>query len=209
MASPGNKPRNSKDFQLRKFEEGLPTRFRGISLELLNRGSSKPLYDVMVEYLDNYEVGKGLYLCSPNSGNGKTHAAIAVAKELIIRGKTRFNSYFYSSDDLMEKIRATTMRGESLAEQDFYKNIVNSDIIIIDDIGVEKLTKFVAGRYYYLINNLWGNKKTVFFTSKFTIKELLLRREPDVEAEVVTSILSRIDQLVHSFKIKDTSDYRR
>jgi DNA replication protein DnaC len=200
---------NSKETQLKNFT--LPSCFFTLSLHKTKWLNTK-IVDFGNNYVASYPIKKGptgLYLWSSNSGTGKTSLAIAITKTLIEEGKTHWNSTFLVADDLFEQLRSIYNNSQVLKETKLFQRIIKSDITIIDDIGIEKLTKFIAQRYFYLLNALWSENRTVFFTSKFPLSMLIQRAEPDVDNEVLDSIVSRMSAMVTSIEVTGDIDYRQ
>lgn len=171
----------------------------------------KALWKIANEYLKGYphkENPRGLYLYSDKeAGTGKSSFAVSLVRKLIQIKKTKYNSYFLIADDLMEYLRKLYLDATRLRDTEDFQKWMRSDIIVIDDLGVEKLTAFAAGRYYYLLNAFWNEGKHVILTSRFDISELVTRAEQNVEEKMLQNIASRMISLVQEIKFKDI-DYR-
>ena len=161
-----------------------------------------------LDFINDYPESGSLYFHSKNSGSGKSSMAVAMTKELITQGKTKYNSYFYVADDLFEVLRENFLKGISLRSTNLFRNMMKSDIIIIDDLGIEKLSKFIAERYFYLMNAFWNEKKKVIITSKFDIVSCIERAEVDVDQEILESLVSRMKDMFTEVEFSKV-DYRR
>lgn len=194
--SRGDRKRNSPEFQLRNFK--APDEINGLQLKDF-RESSPQLYQLGIEFIEKFpnpESPRGLYLWSEISGNGKSTFCVTLCKELMSLGRTQYNCFYFPADYLFEQLRFIYNSGEQLIETPFFKSMIAADIIIIDDVGVEKLTEFVAHRYYYVVNALWAEGRTVLMTSKFNIGDLMKRAQPDVDDVLKDSIASRMRSLM-------------
>jgi len=155
-------------------------------------------FDLAVKYLADYPVARsprGLYLWSPDSGNGKSSLCVTICRELIRMGKTRYNCFFYPSADLFEELRILHNAGERLRDTAFFQRVMKSDVVIFDDMGLEKLSQFAANRYMALMGPLWDEGKHIMITSKFNLGSLMNRAEPNVDTEILGSIADRINDM--------------
>lgn len=70
-------------------------------------------------------------------GTGKTHLACAVANDVMARGYT---AYFTSITRLFTKIRSTWAKSSEMTEEQMLKQFEQIDLMIIDEIGVQRGT---------------------------------------------------------------------
>ena len=121
----------------------------------------------VTNFIKEYDFGKnikGLYLHG-NFGCGKTYILSACFNEMKKRG---FKTKIVYLPDLLR-----TIKGDFEAMNDIMDELCNVDILLIDDIGAEKVTDW--GRDEILgtiLQSRMNEHKTTFFTSNFTIKEL-------------------------------------
>lgn len=125
----------------------------------------KYIKDFLKKKMNNEEV-KGLYL-SGNFGSGKSYILSALLNELSNKGFKTVNVYY---PRLLMKLKASF---NDFSYDEIMNEIMESDILLIDDIGAENNSSWsrdeVLGTIlqYRMDNNL-----TTFFTSNFTIEEL-------------------------------------
>ena len=138
-----------------------------------------------------YDYGKnikGLYLHG-NFGCGKTYILSACFNEMKKRG---FRTKIVYLPDLLRIIK-----GDFEAMNDIMDELCNIDILLIDDIGAEKVTDW--GRDEILgtiLQSRMNEHKTTFFTSNFTIKELEEHlSNKGVDKVKANRIVERIKQL--------------
>lgn len=179
--------RNTIEFQIENF--AYPSKFEKDTIDMW-KGTTQG--KIAESFINDYGTGQCLFFNSDKSGSGKTSLAISIAKKLIELGRTKYNCHFYIADDLFEELREATLQGINLKSTPIFRNMMRSDLIIIDDLGVEKVTKFIAQRYFYLMNAFWNEGKSVIITSKFNLINCLYRAEPDVDDEMLTSLASRM-----------------
>lgn len=128
-----------------------------------------------VNYINNFdtffEKGKGLYLYSSTKGSGKTRLACSIGNALLsIKG---LSVKFIMTVNLLESIRNTYNNQEESTKQviDRYKSV---GVLILDDIGAEKISDWVNEIFLNILDYRLANKKPVIFTSNFPIARLNL-----------------------------------
>lgn len=145
----------------------------------------------VTNFIKEYDFGKnikGLYLHG-NFGCGKTYILSACFNEMKKRG---FKTKIVYLPDLLR-----TIKGDFEAMNDIMDELCNADILLIDDIGAEKVTDW--GRDEILgtiLQSRMNEHKTTFFTSNFTIKELEEHlSNKGVDKVKANRIIERIKQL--------------
>ena len=129
--------------------------------------------DVPVKIKDKIEkivsTRKGLYIYGP-AGVGKTHTAYAIVK--FFEDK-RFSVDVYNTSDMFRMMRNNFKNNSDDDSQDVYEDIINSrGLLIMDDIGAEKVTDWVRESFYLIINNKYENMIPIIFTSNYSLDEL-------------------------------------
>ena len=139
-------------------------------------GSQKALMakKAAVNFIKNYnemsKKGKGLYLYSYAKGSGKTRMAASIGNALV-------NTYgvgvkFTNTITLIDEIKATFDNNREYNQSQLIDAINRIDVLILDDIGTEKLSPWVNQVFYGLINYRTTAKKVTIFTSNCQIEEL-------------------------------------
>ncbi len=140
------------------------------------------------------------YICLPKSlfiwgksGTGKTTFVCHLTKEYLEMGMSvKFISY--------PKFIMQLQGGfdKEISPYDIARNIAEfKGILIIDDIGAEKLTPFVQQITYYLINEREQYERTTIITSNFSLQ--------DIADQIDVRIASRISGMcdILQFQGKD------
>ena len=91
-----------------------------------------------------------------NAGLGKTHAALAIAGEVL---RQNYDVIYVSCPDFFGKLEAlhfgTDPGGE---EETLFQIACNADLLILDDLGTEFNSSFFLTNLYSLLNNRLGAK---------------------------------------------------
>ncbi len=151
------------------------------------------------QFYDNYEENpkqKGLYLHG-NFGCGKTFLISALLNELALKRVRTETIYF------PEMLRDLKDDWDTFgAKMDYYENV---DILLIDDIGAEKVTTW--GRDEILgtiLQHRMNNHLPTFFTSNLTIEELehhLALSSSSEDGVKARRIIERIKQLTEDMEM--------
>lgn len=124
------------------------------------------------DFIDIKETGKGLYMYSRTKGSGKTRMAASVANDII--KKYKISAKFSTTIQLLDEIKKTWERTENESEQSLLTEIMSVPVLVLDDIGVEKMSPWVNEKFYSIINGRMIQKQITIFTSNCVIEQLAL-----------------------------------
>lgn len=144
------------------------------------------------------ELWKGLALMLFGTpGNGKSLLAASVANALESKGKT---VVFISMPNLLQKIRSTFNGNNKESENEIMKALHACDLLVIDDIGAEKVTDWVEDVIFRIVDGRYTRKKPIFVTSNLNPEEL--------GAKIGARSMDRLTEMCQSIHNKATS-YRK
>lgn len=157
------KNNNTKFFETPKILENASLS------ELINEkersGILKYIKDFLKKKINNEPV-KGLYL-SGSFGSGKSYILSALLNELSNKGFNTVNVFY---PKLLVKLKASF---NEYNYDEVLDEIMNSDILLIDDIGAENNSSWSRDEVLgTILQHRMDNDLTTFFTSNFTIEEL-------------------------------------
>lgn len=125
----------------------------------------KYIKDFLKKKVNNEEV-KGLYL-SGSFGSGKSYILSALLNELSNKGFKTVNVYY---PRLLLKLKASF---NDYSYDEVMNEIMDSDILLIDDIGAENNSAWSRDEVLgTIVQYRMDNNLTTFFTSNFTLDEL-------------------------------------
>lgn len=128
---------------------------------------------IATNFILNYEIMKerqtGLYFYSFQKGSGKTRLAIGIGNALMERSGEMVK--FCTTTRLIEEIKAT-FGNKDISSSDYLDAVKSVNVLILDDIGTEKLSDWVNEIFYSIINDRMLNKRITIYTSNCTIDEL-------------------------------------
>lgn len=143
---------------------------------------------------DWLEGKQGLYLFGP-PGTGKTHVAAGALKARI-RAVCRPGA-FRIVPELTLDLRRAAKRHE---DEDMIERLSNADALVLDDLGVERVTDFMLESLYLLIDRRWrDDRRRLIVTSNSSLDQLASR--------IGDRLASRIAGLCRVLKL-DGPDHR-
>lgn len=114
-------------------------------------------------------------------GAGKTHMAVGAQKERIRRGA---RGVFKNVPLMMLENRQRMFNGQA-DEMDMVRELVETDTLVLDEIGVDKASDWVL-RTLYVLTEYWdAHEKTgLILTSNLTLDEIRLRVDDRVASRL-------------------------
>jgi len=103
-------------------------------------------------------------------GSGKTHIAIACMKEF---QKKNLTTYFISFTDLIQRLKESFE--DSKRQSQIMQDVFNCDVLILDDIGVGKLTEYELKQLFNIVDKRQG--KFNIYTTNMSDDELTSSKE--------------------------------
>lgn len=159
----------------------IPEAFRGMDLrsfrmDVYRKQESKKMVSdackIIKTYLDDFESqkerGMGLYIWSRTKGSGKTRIAAGIANELM----KNYAVKFAVSLTILQEIKNTWRRDTEYSENQLLDALYTTDILVIDDFGVERPADWINDKMYQIINERYINQKVTIFTSNDPLDKL-------------------------------------
>jgi len=164
-------------YRIRAIKEcGMGKRFKDKRFSNYDRSLNPKAYDICLEYaknfIDNLEAGRGLFITG-DVGTGKTHLASAIVDHIArlhkMKRRKPFKIIFSTSSEILSDIKFSFKddRPEDCLEK--YKK---ADLLIIDEIGAEKVTEWSYETLYQIINYRYSNMIPTILISNLNDKEL-------------------------------------
>lgn len=122
-------------------------------------------------FCNNFELKNGENLLFyGTTGLGKTFLSSCIAKEVIDNGNVVIYQTAFTILDIIERYRF--QRGDKKLNEYQYNLLLNSDLLIIDDLGTEVSNSFTNAEIFNIVNaRIISNKKTIISTN-LTPKEI-------------------------------------
>lgn len=140
---------NFSTFNENKFSDEV--NLAKYKLNISPRKNILSIKDKCIEFVDNFDNPnyKNL-LFTGNTGLGKTFMTNCIAKEILNKG---YSVLYQTAPVLLETLIDNKFNKYKNSEQDtFYKNILEVDLLIIDDLGTEYLNSMKLSELFTILN---------------------------------------------------------
>ncbi len=145
----------------------IPKRFWDAELEnyKFENQSETIAYTEALSYAANFDPaeGKGITFVGP-PGVGKTHLAVGILKK-IYRDKG-IRGIFFDTKDLIYRLKSLI---EERKTNRAIKAILNHPLIVLDDLGSERLSEWQRELISYIISYRYNNLKSTIITTNFSL----------------------------------------
>lgn len=130
-------------------------------------------------YASAFGAGFGGFIFSGGCGTGKNHLAAAIGNHLLEKNKSVL---VVTVPDLMMRFRETYQEGAKLSENDLMNDLCGVDLLVIDDIGVQRGNKNEEVVLFQIVDRRLSSKKPVGMLTNLDaskLTELLTERIMD------------------------------
>jgi DNA replication protein DnaC len=172
----------------------LPARYQPATFEAAKRtNSNQAAYDRALTYCKDFArktTTKGLFITGPAS-TGKTYLAGCIVNALVDKG---VGCLFGNVLDHLGSIRKTYDGENKETEDHAVQQLAKVHVLVIDDLGKEKVKEWTEQMLYRVINMRYEQLKPLIVTSNFNLTELE-KRYPDTGPYIVSRLVEMCDGL--------------
>ena len=119
--------------------------------------SLRAAFKKSVRFIEQFPVVDRGLLFHGAHGVGKTHLAVSVLKAAIRDKGAR--GYFYETGELLKLVRDTYDAGAAVNEMDVLRPVLEADLLVLDDLGVEKTSEWVQETLGHVINIRYSEQR--------------------------------------------------
>ena len=122
------------------------------------------------DFINNFDTDYQNLFIYGTVGTGKSFLSICIADALLKRGHSVI---YFSSIGLFELISENTFDYRNKQNlRSIYEDLFECELLIIDDLGTEMTTAFVASELFSCLNEREGRKKSTIITTNYSLEQL-------------------------------------
>ncbi len=144
---------------------------------------------------------KGLII-SGELETGKTHLATSIANKLIENDKIVLMGRLTTLLDMIKE----TFKDNTKSENELIDLYSNVDMIIIDDLGTEKISQWALEKLYTIIENRNENELPIIITKRFNKQGLIERFSTSQDRQLVDAIISKLYRMCYGITLKSIKE---
>ena len=205
-------------------DAGIPPNYREASIDSFvipqdNPVAGTPMRELLRtvrSYVREYPTSdKPGLLFIGNPGTGKTHLAVAALKGLIAKG---FEGVFFDYQNLLNRIRSSFDAASGTSDREAYRTALDTDVLLLDDLGAQRLTEFTEDTITSIITYRCNNRKALIATTNLCDTTLGDRRGAGPQGEINTRFFleerigmrahSRLFEMCRIVRMPQIDDYR-
>lgn len=178
---------------------GIPPRFHRCTFInfIVKTSSGEKALEACRTFVETVAAGseaKGIFMSGPY-GTGKTHLCAAIISELCARGIKGLD--FTVTPKLLALTRRTFNTDDNT---DYIGQAARAGVLVLDDVGAEKISEWVREQLFLLINERYENELPTIITTNASMTEL--------EARIGGASVSRIWGMCKGY-VLDGEDHRK
>lgn len=180
-------------------------KFQNLNFENFNSNSENKIAIAIAKDYVNKNITSantnGLIIMG-ESGVGKTHLAASIANKLIENDKIVLMGRLTT---LLEMIKET-FKDNTKSENELIELYSNVDMIVIDDLGTEKISNWSLEKLYTIIENRNENRLPIIITTRFDKQGLIERFSKCQDEQLVDAIISKLYQMCYGVILKNIKE---
>ena len=135
-------------------------------------------------FSERFPADRASFLFYGPTGTGKTFLSNCVAKAVLDRG---FSVLYYSSVSLFEKFSEVLSSHDNEAQAALTDRLLNSDLLIIDDLGTELLNNYTSGKFFQIVNERAIHHMSTVISTNLDLSTLKERYTERVASRILSN----------------------
>ncbi len=116
-------------------------------------------------FVEEYPVENTGLLLVGKVGVGKTHLAVSILKELIL--KKGIPCLFYDYRELLKEIQNSYNATVATTELEVLRPVFEAEVLVLDELGAVKPTEWVWDTVSHILNTRYNDRRTTIITTNF------------------------------------------
>lgn len=134
------------------------------------RKNAEKIVQYSMRYIKDFEKHKSNILFFGAPGLGKTFLCNCIAKELMDSGYIVMYLTAFQLFNLIDDFQFNRIEPEE--KENLMNDLLNSDLLIVDDIGTEFSTSLTSSSFFNIINSRTNAKKPMIISTNLTLPQL-------------------------------------
>ncbi|MBI2506480.1 MAG: ATP-binding protein [Candidatus Latescibacteria bacterium] len=174
-------------------QANLSLGYQRCTFDTLDPSQDPEAFQVCRAYAEQgqYQGRKGLILAG-TPGNGKTSLAVAILRRTVEQTQGRYSVRFWNVPAGLAQLRQQIETPDPQA--DSILSLTHNRLLVLDDLGKQKMSEWVGEQFYLLLNTLCTQEKQVIITTNLALSRLFQRLDP--------ALVSRLTKLCHPVALK-------
>ena len=139
------------------------------------------------------------------SGVGKTHLATAILNKLTEKDMLVLMERLILLLDVIKD----TFKDFSSKEKDIIELYSKVDMLIIDDLGTERISSWALEKLYTIIENRNENKLPIIVTTRFDKESLLERFYQSEDEELAEAVIEKLYHFCYGIELKNIMNMKK
>ena len=169
-----------------------------------SQAAAKQAVEAMVAAWASGDWSAGILLASPDVGIGKTHLAIAAAREGVMLYRPKIGEQILAVWDMPSFVDAVRHTYDDGGTANLIASVQEPVILVLDDIGTEHVSKdsrsWYQGLMFQIVNARWLARRATIVTTNLNADDLW--------AWVGPRVFSRMIELTGAPLLMQGEDYR-
>lgn len=146
--------------------------------------SLKPAKLLASRFVEEYPLDDTGILFSGSIGVGKTHLAVGIIRELIL--KKNVACKFVDYRELLKEIQNSYNPTVATTELEILRPVLQAQVLILDELGAQRPTEWVWDTVSFILNRRYNDRRTTIITANYHDRPSSLAQQSDLARKVMT-----------------------